>query len=221
MNLNMTKNPFNEWTQIYKIFEILSDLEWHCSEHELPWSQPAKALQMIRQAWYKMEQVGANYEKRMFCEVCQRKTPFRKLVSLEKEEESIERTKSLNTKLKERIIKLFWNKDAFLDYEPTWRKIEVDHRIPQVRWLEKEEDYINMTDEQLLDKFMLLVREHNLLKSRNCERCERTWKRQSFFGINFFYEWDENYNEDLWCKWCWWYNPEKWREKLNKKITWK
>ena len=54
-----------------------------------------------------MEKVGANYEKRMFCEVCQRKTPFRKLISLEKEEESIERTKTLNPKLKERIIKLF------------------------------------------------------------------------------------------------------------------
>ncbi|NVP18013.1 hypothetical protein HUU51_04820 [Candidatus Gracilibacteria bacterium] len=215
----MIKNPFNEGTQIYKIFEILSDLEWHCSEHELPGSQPAKALQMIRQAGYKMEKVGANYEKRMFCEVCQRKTPFRKLISLEKEEESIERTKTLNPKLKERIIKLFGNKDAFLDYEPTGRKIEVDHRIPQVRWLEKEEDYINMTDEQLLDKFMLLVREHNLLKSRNCERCERTGKRQSFFGIDFFYEGDENYNEKLGCKGCGWYNPEKWREKLNKKIT--
>jgi len=216
----MTKNPFNEWTQIYKIFEILSDLNWHCSEHELPWSQPAKALQMIRQAWYKMEKFWANYEKRIFCEVCQRKTPHRKLVSLEKEEVSIERTKTLDSKLKERIIKLFWNKDAFLDYEPTWRKIEFDHRIPQVRWLEKEESYINMTDEELVSRFMLLVREHNLLKSRYCERCKKTWKRQAFLWINYFYDWWENYEEKIWCNWCWWFSPEKWREKLNKKLTW-
>ncbi len=32
----MIKNPFTEGTQIYKILEILSDLQWHCSEHELP-----------------------------------------------------------------------------------------------------------------------------------------------------------------------------------------
>jgi len=214
------KNPFNEWTQIYKIFEILSDLEWHCSEHELPWSQPAKALQMIRQAWYKMEKIGANYEKRMFCETCQRKTPHRKLISLIKEDVSIERTKTFNPKLKERIIKLFWNKDAFLNYEPTWRTIQVDHRIPQVRWLEKEEDYINMTDEKLKSKFMLLVIEHNLLKSRNCERCKRTWIRQPFLWIKFFYEWWEKYEDKIWCNWCGWFCPEKWREKLNKKITW-
>lgn len=217
----MWNNPFKEWTQIHKIFEILSDLNWHCSEHELPWSQPAKALQMIRQAWYKMEKNWSNYEKRMFCDVCQRKTPFRKLISLTKEETSIERTKTLNPKLKERIIKLYKNQDAILGYEPSWRTIEVDHRIPQVRWTKKEEDYNqNMTDKEITDKFMLLVREHNLLKSRNCERCKKTNKRQPFLDINFFYEWDENYNEDIWCRGCWWYNPQKWKDELQKKISW-
>jgi len=80
----------------------------------------------------------------------------------------------LNPKLKERIIKLFQGEDAFLGYAPTGRKIEVDHRIPQVRWIENEEDYIDLSDDELKEKFMLLVREHNLLKSRNCERCNRT-----------------------------------------------
>ncbi len=217
----MIKNPFKEWTQIYKIFEILSDLKWHCSEHELPWSQPAKALQMIRQAGYKMEKVWPNYAKNMFCDVCWRKTPHRKLISLKKENVSLERTKTLNPKLKERIIKLLDNKDAILWYTPSWRKIEVDHRIPQVRWTKKEEDYINMTDEQLMSKFMLLVREHNLLKSRYCEKCKRTWKRQAFLWINYFYKWKENYEENLGCEWCGWFSPEKWKESLNKKLSWK
>ncbi len=215
----MNNNPFKFWTQIYKIFEILSDLQWHCSEHELPWSQPAKALQMIRQAWYEMEKTWQNYEKRMFCDTCKRKTPFRKLISLEKTEESIERSKTLNPKLKERIIKIFKNKDAFLGYEPSGRKIEVDHRIPQIRWIEKEEDYINITDEELIEKFMLLVREHNLLKSRNCEKCVVSGQRQPFLGINFFYEWSERYENNIWCKWCGWHNPEIWKEKLNNKIA--
>jgi len=32
----MEKVPFNEGTQIYKIYVMLSDLKRHCSEHELP-----------------------------------------------------------------------------------------------------------------------------------------------------------------------------------------
>lgn len=216
----MAKIPFTEWTQIFKIFEILSDLKRHCSECELPWSQPAKALQMIRQAWFEMEKNGSNYEKRMDCPKCGRKTPHRRLISLNQVNQSVERTSTLSEKLKERIRKLYWYKDAFLWYEPTWRKIEVDHRIPQVRWTEKEEDYVAMTDDQLKEKFMLLVREHNLLKSRNCEQCKKTGKRQPFLGMNIFYEWDENYAEPLWCKWCGWYNPEKWKDFLNKN-SWK
>jgi hypothetical protein len=67
---------------------------------------------------------------------------------------------------------------------------------------------------------MLLVREHNLLKSRYCEKCKRTGKRQAFLWINYFYEWEESYEEKNWCNWCGWFSPEKWREKLNKKLTW-
>lgn len=216
----MSHNPFNEGTQIHKIFEILSDLKWHCSEHELPWSQPAKALQMIRQKGYVMEKVGSNYEKRILCSVCGRKTPHRKLASLEIQHTSIERTKSLDTKLKERIISLYNGEDAILWYAPTGRKIEVDHRIPQIRWIEKEEDYEDMTDEQLKAQFMLLVREHNLLKSRFCEKCKKTNTRQKFLWIKYFFQWNENYTDNLWCKWCGWHNPEEWKASLNNKLSW-
>ncbi len=214
-------NPFTKDTQIYKIFQILSDLKYHCSECELPWSQPAKALQMIRQAGYEMEKNWSNYEKRLFCPNCQRKTPHRRLISLERVNTSVERTNSLDERLKLRIRKLLHNQDAFLWYEPTGRKIEVDHRVPQIRWKEKEEKYEDMTDEQLINKFMLLVREHNLLKSRKCEKCKRTWKRQTFLWVNYFYKWNENYVESLGCEWCGWYNPEKRKEYLNKKLSWK
>ena len=48
-------NPFKKDSLIYKIFEVLKDLKWHCPECELPGSQPAKVLQMIRKAGYEME----------------------------------------------------------------------------------------------------------------------------------------------------------------------
>jgi len=214
--------PFNEWTEDYKAFMTLSDLKWHCAKCEFSSTQPAKNFQNIRNKWYEMEKSWAHFEKRSYCEKCKRVTSHRKLVSLVRNENnSVDRTKTFNPKLKERIIKLFWWIDAFLDYKPSWRVIQVDHRIPQVRWTEKEEDYINMSDEMLKEKFMLLVIEHNLLKSRNCERCKRINERQSFLWIDYFYEWWKKYDEKLWCVGCGWFNPEKWRRKLNKKLSWK
>ena len=41
--------PFKEGTKIHRIFTILLDQEWHCGKHELPGTQPAKAIQIIRQ----------------------------------------------------------------------------------------------------------------------------------------------------------------------------
>ena len=208
--------PFKEGTQIYKIFKVLSDLKWHCSECELPGSQPAKALQMIRQAGYEMEKVSSNWEKRILCPKCNRKTPHRRLVSLKRKAVSIERS-GVSPKLKARIIKFFKGRDAILGYEPTGRSIEVDHRIPQVRWKVKEVKYdTDMGEGEIKKNFMLLTRENNLLKSRNCEECEKTGKRQIFFGIDFFYEGNENYDKKLGCVGCGWYNPEEWRKKLNK-----
>jgi len=51
----MGKHPFNEGTKLAKIFTILADGEWHCGKHELPGTQPAKAIRIIRQQnWGKL-----------------------------------------------------------------------------------------------------------------------------------------------------------------------
>ncbi len=52
-------NPYSKETQKFRIFEVLKDLKWHCSECELPGSQPAKALQMMRQDGFQLEKVGS------------------------------------------------------------------------------------------------------------------------------------------------------------------
>ncbi len=66
---------------------------------------------------------------------------------------------------------------------------------------------------------MVLSRENNLLKSRSCEKCVKTGKRQPFMGIKFFYKGNEKYTEDLGCEGCGWHNPKKWKEELNKKTN--
>lgn len=211
-------NPYSEETQKFRIFEVLKDLKWHCSECELPGSQPAKALQMMRQDGFQLEKVGSNWEKRMFCKQCNRITPHRRLKLLERKMEEIKRI-VLPAKIRARIIKYYENKDAILEYSPTGRSIEIDHRIPEIRWKDSEKKLPdNLTDEEIKKRYMLLVREHNLLKSRNCERCKRIGVRQYLLGIKFFYAGNERYNDRLGCVGCGWYNPGEWKKSLNKLI---
>ncbi|MDR2341801.1 MAG: hypothetical protein LBD84_02000 [Campylobacteraceae bacterium] len=71
---------------------------------------------------------------------------------------------------------------------------------------------------------MLLSRNNNLWKSRQCETCLRTKKRGSFPGIYFWYKGDEiwhgatDYDENG-CIGCFWYDPYTWREELNSIIN--
>lgn len=88
-----------------------------------------------------------------------------------------------------------------------------------------------MTSEEIEDKFQLLKKDdagnHNLLKSRACERCISTEIRQSPLGITFFYEGSENWPSDCptsaleakrGCIGCGWYNFDAWRIALNKAL---
>ena len=210
------KNPYKEGTVKHQIFEILKDLKWHCSQHEFISSQPAKALQIMRQEGFQFEKIGQNWEKRIFCNVCNKITPHRKLLSLKRERDTTRG--KLPEKLKERIRKYYNNKDEITGSSITGRTAEVDHRIPQIRWIEKEKDWdVNMADKEIEITFMILSRENNLLKSRFCEKCVRIGKRQPLLGIKFFFKGKEEYEKNLGCEGCGWHNPKKWKEELNKK----
>lgn len=172
----------------------------------------------MRQDGFQLEKVGSNWEKRMFCKKCGRKTPHRKLKLLERKTGEIKRI-VLSAKIRERIIEYYKNKDAILDYSPTGRSIEIDHRIPEIRWKGSEEKLSDdLTDEEIEKRYMLLVREYNLFKSRNCEKCKKTGVRQYLLGIKFFYKGDKQYYDKLGCIGCGWYSPEEWKKALNKLI---
>ena len=68
---------------------------------------------------------------------------------------------------------------------------------------------------------------HNLLKSRSCERCIKTGKRGTPFGIRFWYQADEDWptvhqrgaEAEEGCVGCGWYNFEAWRDALNQNLA--
>lgn len=214
----MTKHPFNEGTKLAKAFTILSDGEWHCGKHELPGTQPAKAIQIIRQHGFEIE------NKTIHCDICKDKTVHRKLVSTEPIKASFVR-QQFPGKLRKRILKHYDNIEAITLRKMVANQLEVDHRFPQVRWLKDESYETEMSKEELHAKFQLLTRQHNLWKSRYCENCEKTGERGTFIGINFFAEggpkWDPRYpcDDERGCYGCFWYAPDVWRQALNKTIA--
>lgn len=89
----------------------------------------------------------------------------------------------------------------------------------------------DMTLAEIQRKFQLLKKDdagnHNLLKSRACERCIATRKRGSPFGIKFYYAGTEDWPFDCpefgpeaeqGCFGCGWYDFASWREALNRYI---
>ncbi|MBI3740501.1 MAG: hypothetical protein HY257_01940 [Chloroflexi bacterium] len=210
----MIKHPFNEGTKLAKIFEILADNQWHCGKHELPGTQPAKAIQIIRQNGFDI------VKETRYCEICKDKTVHRRLISNEPIKPSINRI-AVPEKLRKRILNYYGNIEAISLRKMQANELEVDHRFPQVRWRQDEDFDPNMSDKEMQKRFQLLTRQNNLWKSRYCEHCKKTGERGTFIGINYFYAGDERWPSDIpsddehGCYGCFWYSPEEWRDNLN------
>lgn len=216
-------NPFKIGSTNYKDFETMSDLQWHCTKCELKSGQ-AKTWQVWRQekGIQLAQDEEGHFYKKQHCPHCGGITVFRKLISTELLPVSQARA-GISPAVAKRVKALYGNEEAVLLRKLSDRELEVDHRFPQIRWGESEQSNEGLSDEELKAKFMLLSRSNNLWKSRQCERCFVTGKRGCFPGIRFWYEGGEDWNaaspnDETGCKGCFWYDPYRWREWLNKII---
>lgn len=100
-----------------------------------------------------------------------------------------------------------------------------DHKFSEIRWDEdtKEENPDNMTDEEIKEKFQLLTNQRNQQKREVCRNCFQTGNRGIIYGIPFFYEGSEKWDESIpkkgkasekGCVGCGWYDINTWRTKL-------
>ena len=218
-------NPFKAGSTSHNDFGILSDLKWHCAKCELKSGQ-AKTWQVWRQMGIQLDvDEKNNFYKTIFCETCKNKTIHRKLKSLEILEDTNVRS-GLPQNLAKKIKELLKFEEALFVRKMMPKELEVDHKFPQVRWNENEdENKKDMTEEEIRAKFMLLTRSNNLLKSRYCEKCFKSGKRGTFPGIHYWYVGDENWSKDInkhdktGCIGCFWNNPNKWRDELNKLVN--
>ena len=138
----------------------------------------------------------------------------------------------LSSALQDRIFTYYDYIDSIEQRKRPAHELIIDHRFPMERWGGAEEhNSISMTDDEIRDKFQLLKKDssgnHNLLKSRACERCITTGKRGYPMGIKFYYEGNENWNNEYpisgpdaekGCVGCGWYDIGMWRKALNEYI---
>lgn len=211
-------NPSSLDTKKGRTFEVLSDCKWHCAECELYGSQVAAYIRDFGDEGFEfISKSGRGATDRRRCDECGEKTTHRKLKYPFPSDKPITR-QEMPDSFKRRVRKLYDQEDAYSQSEPGTTP-EVDHRKPRVRWDEPEDfDYDEMTDDEIRENFQILSGKHNLLKSRKCEQCVETGKRPAFFGIEFYYEGGEQYEEDIGCEGCGWYNPHEWRAHLDEII---
>jgi hypothetical protein len=218
----MNKNPFKQGSTAHNDFEILSDLNWHCTKCELKSGQ-AKTWQVWRQMGIQLDvDEKGNFYKSIVCKKCNNKTVHRKLKSLIILEDTNVRS-GLPQKLAKRIKEILRFEEAVFLRKMLPKELEIDHRFPQVRWGKNEEKNDSaMTEKEIKERFILLTRSNNLLKSRYCEKCFKTGERGSFPGILYWFKglkgWAKKYDkhESAGCEGCFWNDPYKWREEINK-----
>jgi ribosomal protein L28 len=217
-------NPFKQDTTSHNDWEVLKDLQWHCTKCELKSGQ-AKTWQVWRQNGIQLDKdEKGKWFKTKLCSSCKMKTVHRKLKVLEVLEDTKVRS-GMPQALARKIKTFYKNEEALFLREFPTRELEIDHKFPQIRWINNEvENKTSMSENEIKSKFILLTRSNNLLKSRQCERCVKSEIRGNFPGVYFWYKgnkkWGgENIHDEKGCVGCFWYDPYKWREELNKLVN--
>jgi hypothetical protein len=122
-------------------------------------------------------------------------------------------------------MKTLENHDA---YEDTKRSsgLLIDHKFPEIRWDADTAEELpdDMSEEDIKKKFQLMTNRRNQQKREVCRKCYQTGKRGTPFGIEFYYEGDENWPDSVplegedaeeGCVGCGWYDLARWRDELN------
>lgn len=235
MNIQEYEEKFrNKTKNQYLFFQILKDQKWHCRgccAKELNSVQLAGGggIQGLQRGTKKRPGLVI-ISKKEFCSKCTKKVEWDRWSG---EFANSNSASGIPKKLQKKILELYEYKDVIENRKRPAHELIIDHRFPMERWGETEDaNPIDLSDVDIRCKFQLLKKDnsgnHNLLKSRACEKCILTGKRGKPFGIHFYYEGSEKWPEDCpnkgkqaikGCIGCGWYDFEQWRNTLNHYIN--
>ncbi len=191
-------------------FDALSTLRW---TSDFPRNNnPQRRIQDIKDMGYTIStrRVGGNTE--------------RLLVPIPRGVQTGYETMSKN--FKDRAMKTLKFLNIYELSKANRRGLIPDHKFPEIRWdaETRTENHEDMDNGEVKNKFQLLDNQRNLQKREVCRNCFQTGKRGILFGVNFFYEGNEEWALNIpkvgkaaeeGCIGCGWYDIEKWRDELN------
>lgn len=227
----MTFNFRDESSQ-GKVFQLLSDNQWHCREHEGKLIESGQyagggGIQGLQRGT-KQRRGLVIEQKNELCSTCNKVTKWDRWTG---ETQEANAAANIPARLINRILEEYRYTDVIEQRVRAKHELIVDHRFPMERWGQSELSHsLSMTSDEIRAKFQLLKKDvagnHNLLKSRACERCILTGKRGTPFGINYWYANGEDWHTqetkgnlaEQGCYGCGWYDFAKWRESLNQKL---
>lgn len=183
-----------------------------------PNDNPARRIQDIKDAGYTVASIPGGHKKKT------------KRILLPIPLNSEMGYESFTPQFKARVIRLLKGINAFEARPTTVKGLIPDHKFSEVRWDEetKAENSMDMTDEEIVEKFQLLDNQRNQQKREVCRYCFQTGLRGIIYGIPYFYEGNENWDETIpsvgkvaekGCIGCAWYDIERWRIELIKKLN--
>lgn len=180
-----------------------------------PNNNPARRIQDIKDAGYTIATIR-NYQGTGTARIL---LPIPKTVEMGYE--------TYSTQFKARLIRLLKGINAYESKPTTRNGLIPDHKFSEIRWDRdtKAKNPMDMTDEEVVQKFQLLDNQRNQQKREVCRNCFQTGKRGIIYGIPFFYEggsdWDSSFptigkTAEKGCLGCAWYDIARWRNELIK-----
>ncbi|MGD2180512.1 restriction endonuclease [Lusitaniella coriacea] len=226
-------SQFKSSTTQRKVFQLLSDKQWHCRSCE---GKSIASEQYAGGGGIQGLQRGTKsrpglviVSKNAFCSQCQKTTRWDCWTGEIKQANA---AVNIPHKLIQKILNFYSYTDIVEQRQRAAHELVIDHHFPMERWEKAEESLsVDMDEDEILKKFQILKKDasgnHNLLKSRACERCIKEGKRGTPFGIKFWYAgnelWEADYQRgeeaESGCVGCGWYDFDTWRKRLNKKLS--
>lgn len=207
-----------------KVFDAISNGNWTCVNCSISNPNWARRFQDIKEFGYTF---ATNTPVK--CPACGKRSTFLQAISIPRHH-SVDGNgyETWSPLLRKRIISTLNNYDSYEG--KVGSNLLPDHKFSEIRWdlNTKETNKDNMSQTEIKAKFQLMTNQRNQQKREVCRNCFQSGKRGNVFGIPFYYQGNENWAETIsktgkdaekGCVGCPWYDLEKWRKELIKKIN--
>lgn len=207
-----------------QFFDVLAKtFEYTCVSCSIP-SNPnfAHRIQDLKEFGYTISTKTSEH-----CPLCGKNTTQLALLPIKRG--GVTGYETWSPELRERIVRLLNSYDVFEAKQIRKEGLLPDHKFSEIRWDEntRRDSLENLSDDDIIRDFQLMSNQRNQQKREVCRNCYQTGKRGIIYGIPFFYEGDANWNNkfnrkgkdaEQGCVGCGWYDIERWRQELIKRL---